>query len=110
MMEPTRRRGFSEPYGSWKIIWISRRTGCICRRGQVGDVLAVEADHVPEVTGMQPRDAAGQRGLAAAGLADQPERLAAADGQRDPVDGLDVDDLDLVPGRPARRNRARLPT
>ncbi len=31
MIEPTRRRGFSEPYGSWKIIWMSRRSGRIWR-------------------------------------------------------------------------------
>ena len=27
MICPTRLRGLSEAYGSWKIIWISRRTG-----------------------------------------------------------------------------------
>jgi invasion protein IalB len=32
MIEPTRRRGFREPYGSWKIICTSRRTGRICLR------------------------------------------------------------------------------
>src|SRR5579862_8508933 len=31
MIDPTRRRGFSDPIGSWKIIWISRRSGRICR-------------------------------------------------------------------------------
>ena len=31
MIDPTRRRGFSDPYGSWKIICISRRNGRICR-------------------------------------------------------------------------------
>ena len=31
-IEPTVCRGFSEEYGSWKIIWISRRIGIICRR------------------------------------------------------------------------------
>ena len=35
MIEPTRRRGFSEPYGSWKITWTSRRTGRIARRDNV---------------------------------------------------------------------------
>jgi hypothetical protein len=28
---PTVCRGFSELYGSWKIIWISLRSGSICR-------------------------------------------------------------------------------
>ena len=31
-MVPTVCRGFSEEYGSWKIIWISLRIGIICRR------------------------------------------------------------------------------
>ena len=35
MIEPTRRRGFSEPYGSWKIIWMSRRKGRIFLRGRL---------------------------------------------------------------------------
>ena len=32
MMVPTVCRGFSDEYGSWKIIWISERTGVICLR------------------------------------------------------------------------------
>ena len=32
MMKPTRLRGFSDAYGSWKIIVISRRIGRIARR------------------------------------------------------------------------------
>ena len=35
MIEPTRRRGFSEPYGSWKIICISRRSGRSSARDSV---------------------------------------------------------------------------
>ena len=54
MIEPTRRRGFSEPYGSWKIICISRRYGRSCRREQRGDVVAVEHD----LPGRQRRAAA----------------------------------------------------
>ncbi len=30
MIEPMVCRGFREPYGSWKIIWMSRRSGRIC--------------------------------------------------------------------------------
>ena len=44
MIAPTRLRGFSDEYGSWKIIWISRRSWRICLPLQVGDVLAVELD------------------------------------------------------------------
>ena len=35
MIDPTRRRGFSDPIGSWKIIWISRRSGRM-RRCETG--------------------------------------------------------------------------
>ena len=35
MIDPTRRRGFSEPYGSWKIICMSRRNGRILLRDSV---------------------------------------------------------------------------
>src|ERR1022692_1081761 len=35
MIDPTRRRGFSDPYGSWKIICISRRNGRMLRRDSV---------------------------------------------------------------------------
>ena len=31
-MSRTVIRGFSDAYGSWKTIWMSRRTGRICRR------------------------------------------------------------------------------
>src|SRR5262249_44328943 len=40
----------------------------------------------------QPQDRAAERGLAAAGLADEADRLAAPDGEVDAVDGLDVRD------------------
>ena len=43
MIEPTVRRGFSDEYGSWKIICISRRSGLISLGLSVGDLLAVEA-------------------------------------------------------------------
>ena len=85
MIEPTRRRGFSEPYGSWKIICMSRRIGASCAPRQPGDVPAVEDDPARGEV-VQPGDAAGQGGLAAPGLPDQAERLAAAHGQADAVD------------------------
>ena len=37
-------RGFSEAYGSWKIIWISRRSALSARAAHPGDVPPVEAD------------------------------------------------------------------
>ena len=38
MIVPTVCRGFSDEYGSWKIIWISRRSGRSCRSDMLGDV------------------------------------------------------------------------
>jgi hypothetical protein len=62
---------------------------------QGGDVVPVE-DHPAGGEGVQAGGAAGQGGLAAAGLADQAEGLAAVDVQADPVDG--VDGLGVPPG------------
>src|SRR3546814_1881604 len=41
----------------------------------------------------QPEDAASRRGLAAAGLADDPERFAGLEFEADAVDGIDPVDL-----------------
>ena len=59
---------------------------------EVRDVLAVE-DHVPVRGLVEAQDRPAERGLAAAGLAHEPERLAALDGEGDVVDGLDVADV-----------------
>ena len=59
---------------------------------QVRDVLPVE-DHVAVRRLVQAQDRPAERGLAAAGLADEPERLATLDGEGDVVDGLDVADM-----------------
>src|SRR5215218_7076315 len=53
------------------------------------DVLAVE-DHLALGRLVEAQNRAADRRLAAARLADQAERLAAADLERDAVDGLDV--------------------
>src|ERR1022692_4717922 len=53
MIAPTRRRGFSEPYGSWKIIWISRRNGRMALRDRLV-MLRPSNVAVPEVTGISP--------------------------------------------------------
>src|ERR687897_3032843 len=61
---------------------------------QMCDLLAVEDD--PAVDGLvEPQDRAPDRRLAAAGLADEPERLAAANLERDVVDGADVTDVPI---------------
>ncbi len=75
---PTVCRGFSDEYGSWKIIWISRRIGaqlpatdrCVMSRPSNDDLAAGRLQ--------QPGHQAAGGGLAAAGLADHAQRLAGA--------------------------------
>ena len=74
---PTVFRGFSDEYGSWKIICISRRSGRSCALREARDVLALEPDR-PGGRVEEAEDQPSSRRLAAAGLADDPERLAAA--------------------------------
>ena len=91
MIAPTECRGFSEVYGSWKIIWISRRSGLSCARADRGDVAAVEVDRAAGRL-VEPGDQATGRRLAAAGLAHQAERAALRHLEGDAVDGLHVAD------------------
>ena len=73
---PTRLRGFSDAYGSWKIICISRRNGRSSRRDSV--VMSSPPKRtVPARRLVQPHEQPAERRLAAAGLADDAERLAA---------------------------------
>ena len=60
--------------------------------GQVRDVLSVE-DDPPFGRLVEADERASDRRLAAARLADETERLAALDRERDPVHGLDVADV-----------------
>ena len=60
----------------------------------MGDVVAVEAD-LPAGGLEQAHDQARRRALAAAGLAHDPQRLAAAHLEADAVDRLDGADLAL---------------
>ena len=105
MIEPTRRRGFSEPYGSWKIIWMRRRSGRSWPRLRRADVLALELDQA-RVDVVEPAGAAGQRRLAAAGLADQAERLAPVQLEADALDGVHV--VALAPEQRRRLDREAL--
>ena len=74
-MKPTRLRGFSDAYGSWKIIIISRRIGRISVRDSV--VMSRPSNMiVPRRRVEESHDAARHRRLAATGLADDAERLA----------------------------------
>ena len=88
-MSKTRRRGFSDEIGSWKI-------SCIRRRGVAhlafahasARSLALE-EHPPAVGVGSWRIARAGRGLAAAGLADEAEGLAREHVEADARDGLD---------------------
>ena len=75
-------RGLSEAYGSWKIIWQWRRNW---RRFDSG-----LEENLSGMDFLQPEHGAPQRGLAAAGLADEAKRFAFPDGKRDVVNGLDM--------------------
>ena len=79
-MKPTRLRGLSEAYGSWKTIIMLAPDRPHLRAGEPGDVAAVEDDRAGGRL-EQPHDAAGERRLAAARLADDAERLALAHGE-----------------------------
>ena len=93
MRLPTVIRGLSDMYGSWNTIWKRRRSGRSSRDGERADVHAVE-QHAAGRGLVEARHDAPQRGLAAAALAHETQRLAAIDGQRDAIHGMD----DLVAG------------
>ena len=94
-MRPTVMRGFSDEYGSWKTIWMSARYGRIARRlkrarsagpeAALIENLALDLDAVTH-RAQDVDDGAADGRLAAAGFADEPERLAATERERDAVD------------------------
>ena len=87
-MSRTRMRGLRLENGSWNTTCMRRRSGRRVAGREVVDAAAVEHD----LSGgdvEQPQHGAADRGLAAAGLADQRQRLAALDVERDAVDGMD---------------------
>ncbi len=93
---PTVLRGFSDEYGSWKIICISRRSGR-SERCEMREMSLPSKRIVPLVGSRRRSISLRGRRLAAARLADDAERLAAADGQRDVLDGVHL-------GLPAREH------
>ena len=87
-MSATFQRGLRLAYGSWKIICMRRRIDARPLRAPAPAIDAVEDDAAARrrvQADEQPRD----RALAAAGFADQRERLAALDREADVVDGVD---------------------
>ena len=87
-ISPTVMRGLSDAYGSWKTICMRRRSGRIVDWRGVGDVLCRRRRIVPAVGLVDARDQPRERRLAAAGLADQADGLAAADREVDAIDGV----------------------
>ena len=84
-LKPTRLRGFSDAYGSWKIICISRRNG----RSSFRDSCVMSAPSNidrPARRLVEAHEQAAEGRLAAARLADHAERLAPAHLERDAVD------------------------
>ena len=81
-------RLFSDAYGSWKTICISRRSRRSSRGGRREDVGRVEVDAARGRL-VEPEQQPRERRLARAGLADEPDRLAAVEHERDVVDGPD---------------------
>ena len=76
MMSLTGIRGLSDPNGSWKMICILRRSGRSSSALMCGDVPAVERRPCPAVGSIRRRSDPAEGRLAAAGLADEAERLA----------------------------------
>ena len=102
MIDPTVLRGFSDAYGSWKIICMSRRSSRSSAASELGDVPSLEPD--PALGGIeQPHHDARERGLAAPGLAHEPDGLARVDLEVDAVDRVDV--ADVVLDQDALRDR-----
>ena len=85
-------RGFSDAYGSWKIICMSRRSPRSSL--PLSAVMSWPSNQIlPSVGIEQPHHDARERGLAASGLADQAERLAGIDLEVHTVDRVHVADL-----------------
>ena len=78
MLSPIGVRGSSDAYGSWKMICIRRRYGLSAAPVSFVMSVAVEADRAGRRLDQAEEQPADRR-LAAARLADEPERLAAPD-------------------------------
>ena len=89
--------GLSEVIGSWKIIAISRprivAQLLVVEREQVAAAEHRRALRDAAVPGEDPEQRERGDALAAARLADDPERLAGGDVERDAVDGVDEPSL-----------------
>ena len=77
--------GSSEEYGSWKMICISLRMCRISAFRELGNILSFK-EHLAGGRLNETKNGPARRGLAAAGLADQPQCLAALQVEADVVD------------------------
>ncbi len=97
---PTRYTGFQEFMAPWKTIAMSfHRRWRISSAAEAEQVLAVEPDLTRDelgVGGKQAQQRERDRGLSAARLSDQADRLALVDGERHVLDRRDLAGLDLV--------------
>ena len=69
------KRGLSDAYGFWKMIWM-RRLYCMNSRGDMREDVAALEQRLAGRRLVQPHQRQPDGGLARAGLADEPERLA----------------------------------
>jgi len=81
-------------YGSWNMIWKSRRAAPQVAVVQLGDVVPVETDRSRGGL-LERHHEPPDRRLATARLAHEAERLALANGEGHVGDGLDTPDLAL---------------
>ena len=88
MISPTVRRGESEPKGSWKTTPRSRRSGRSSARVRRSRGRPAKRDRAGTMEELKQR--AAERRLAGAGLADDAEGLAAADIERNVIDGDEI--------------------
>ena len=88
-------RGFSDANGSWKMICSDRRAFRSASPSRLDEVLAVEARFAVDVgaAAQQLHERLAGRRLAAPGFADERERPAGLQRERDAVDRLHVPDV-----------------
>ena len=89
-MSRTLRRGLSDEIGSWKIICMRVRACAHVVAAHLGQLPAFEHHRAAGGTG-QLHDRPAGRALAAAGLADDAERLATQDIETDAADRVDLE-------------------
>ena len=77
---PTVKRGLSDAYGFWKMIWMRRLYG-MNSCGDIDEEVAALEDRLARRRLVQPHQRQPDRRLARARLADEAERLALAAGR-----------------------------